>query len=190
MPASHTGRLALPVRFSSTRLLRGHTLPRMSFPRAYFLTWRTYGSWLHGDERGCVDRTHNILGTPMLDPDPKRHKGDLSRMANSAFKLNEGARRIVQETITCHCDLRGWEIAALNVRTEHVHVIVSCGEIKPEDVMSQLKAWCTRRLREVDLASPDASVWSHHGSTQHLWKESDIAVAVTYVMDCQGADLP
>ncbi len=29
------------------------------FPLAYLITFRTYGTWLHGDERGSIDRYHN-----------------------------------------------------------------------------------------------------------------------------------
>ncbi len=35
-------------------------------PLAYFITFRCYGTWLHGDRRGSVDRFHNIYGTPRL----------------------------------------------------------------------------------------------------------------------------
>ena len=28
-------------------------------PLAYFISFRTYGTWLHGDERGSIDRFHN-----------------------------------------------------------------------------------------------------------------------------------
>ena len=36
---------------------------------SYFLTFTTYGTWLHGDTRGSVDREHNIVETPYLEPD-------------------------------------------------------------------------------------------------------------------------
>jgi hypothetical protein len=32
----------------------------------YFLTLRTYGTWLHGDERGSVDRFNNAPGSPLI----------------------------------------------------------------------------------------------------------------------------
>ncbi|MGQ0761444.1 MAG: hypothetical protein ACT4OT_05435 [Acidobacteriota bacterium] len=34
------------------------------FPLAYLITFRCYGTWLHGDERGSVDRKQNVYGTP------------------------------------------------------------------------------------------------------------------------------
>lgn len=39
---------------------------------AYFITYHTYGTWLHGNEAGSVDSQHNIPGTPMLPSDPVR----------------------------------------------------------------------------------------------------------------------
>jgi len=40
----------------------------VSEPLGYLITCRTYGTWLHGDARGSVDRDHNVYGTPMRDP--------------------------------------------------------------------------------------------------------------------------
>jgi len=33
-------------------------------PLAVFFTFRTYGTWLHGDERGSIDRNNNLYGVP------------------------------------------------------------------------------------------------------------------------------
>src|SRR2546421_11369035 len=46
----------------------------MSRPLAYHITWGTYGTRLHGDGRGTVDREHNEYGTPVLGPDPERQR--------------------------------------------------------------------------------------------------------------------
>src|SRR5688572_30293307 len=35
-------------------------------PFGYHITFRAYGTWLHGDSRGSVDRFHNRFGTPRL----------------------------------------------------------------------------------------------------------------------------
>ncbi|MGE3781017.1 MAG: hypothetical protein AB7F89_27760 [Pirellulaceae bacterium] len=42
---------------------------------------------------------------------------------------------------------RGWAVHALNVRPNHVHVVVE-GPEHPKAVMSTLKAWATCQLRE------------------------------------------
>ena len=33
---------------------------------AYLITFRCYGTWLHGDSRGSVDRFHNRYGAPLI----------------------------------------------------------------------------------------------------------------------------
>jgi hypothetical protein len=35
-------------------------------PLAVFFTFRCYGTWLHGDERGSVDRNNNAYGSPRI----------------------------------------------------------------------------------------------------------------------------
>ncbi len=45
----------------------------LEFPPAYLITFRTYGSWLHGDEKGSIDRKHNRPDTDFT-PDDERSK--------------------------------------------------------------------------------------------------------------------
>jgi hypothetical protein len=40
--------------------------PNEQIPLGYLITFRSYGSWLHGDRRGSVDRFHNRFGTPRI----------------------------------------------------------------------------------------------------------------------------
>src|SRR4026209_1802609 len=35
-------------------------------PLAYFISFRSYGTWLHGDKRGSIDRFHNRYKTPYM----------------------------------------------------------------------------------------------------------------------------
>jgi hypothetical protein len=40
-------------------------------PLAYFISFRSYGTWLHGDKRGAIDRAHNRYRTPYLPSQAK-----------------------------------------------------------------------------------------------------------------------
>ncbi len=136
-------------------------------PLAYFLTWTTHGSWLHGDERGSVDRDHAIPGTPCLATDGAHQRQETARLRARAMELDARGRVVVTRTIADHCALRGWDLLAVNVRSNHVHVVVACPpEVPPERAMSEFKAWSTRRLRAARLVAPDKPVWTHHGSTR------------------------
>ena len=129
----------------------------MSDPIAYFITFRTYGTWLHGDERGSTDRKHNAYGTPLLDPHAGRRRSARLRLVHSSFTLSKPARHTVAIVIQQVCDHHDWTLHSSNVRSNHVHVVVSAPRT-PEQVMVALKSWCTRRLRQQGLAQKDAKV--------------------------------
>ena len=161
----------------------------ISYALAYFITFHTYGTWLHGTDRGSVDFTHNEYGTPVVASDERREEEEFIRLKHEPFKLGEGHRPIVERTICEVCEHRGWTLRELNVRTNHVHLVVSAPE-SPEKVMNDLKSHATRRLREAGLIADDAKVWSQHGSTQYLWKAESVETVCGYVRDGQGMDLP
>lgn len=162
----------------------------MPAPLAYLLTWTCHGSWLHGDERGSVDRLHSVPFTPVIAPSAERWTYNAKILSgDGAIVLNSEARGIVDATIRDHCERRRWNLHAKNVRTNHVHVVVSAHGYTPEVALQQFKQWCTRRLRARGLFSEDQLIWTDHGSTPYLWDEQSVAYAMDYVANRQGAAL-
>ena len=159
-----------------------------SQPLAYLLTWPTYGSRLHGDERGSVDRAHNQPHTPMLDHNPNRLGWEREHMSHAPVVLTDEERRIVAQTVRDHCVKREWERHAIAVRTNHVHVVVGYAGLAPERMMSEFKAWTTRRLRAAGHAQPHQRLWVHHGSTRYLWNPQSVESAIAYID--LGQDIP
>jgi len=153
-----------------------------------FLTFRTRGTWLHGDPRGSQDRFRNEYGTPRISHTPAWQDEEACRLRHPPVTLDAAMRRIVHDAIVDKCDWRGWPLHALRIRTEHVHAVLSCS-ISPDDAMNQLKSWCTRKLREAGLISADLKPWSRHGSTVCLYRQSQFDAACRYVRDEQGEDL-
>jgi REP element-mobilizing transposase RayT len=105
-------------------------------------------------------------------------------MKGEAVVMNDAMRAVVRETVAEVARERAWKVWAVNVRQEHVHVVVTAAGVAPERVMNDFKAYATRRLRERGL-SGEGKVWSRHGSTRYLWSERDIEEAVHYVMELQ-----
>lgn len=155
-------------------------------PLAYFVTFRTYATWLHGDTRGSVDRDHNVPDTAFLPPDPLREAAERRLCRSGPVMLDADRRRVVEATIIAVCGHHDWSIHELNVRSNHVHVVLSAPQ-RPEQIMRALKSWCTRRLREANLSTD--RTWSRHGSTQYLWNHDALEAACRYARDAQGADL-
>jgi REP element-mobilizing transposase RayT len=156
-------------------------------PLAYHITWTTYGTWLSGDDRGWVES--GVEG--IRDPDPKRRDEMRGRMKEEAVVLTPAQREVVEQTIRDHCCIRGWHLHTLNVRTNHIHVIVTADR-EPEDVLNQLKAWCSRKLS--DQAGLTTAVakkagrrrwWTEHGSTKWINNEQYLANAIRYVNELQ-----
>ncbi len=159
-----------------------------AFPAAYLLTFTTYGTWLQGDERGWVDAANNAFGEPVPIGDEQQDRRIFNECGQGQYTLDESAREGVLSAMLETARFRGWTMHALHVRTNHVHAVVSAYE-KPEKVMSDLKSYATRRLREIGLAQSDENVWTRHGSTRYLWKDGAVAAAVGYVSQGQGEAL-
>ena len=152
----------------------------------YFLTWHTYGTWLHGDSRGSVDAEHNELNAPLAPDDPDRRSRMQALLKHPPVVLSDRARELVEATIRRHCEVRDWRLWAVSVRSNHVHVVVGCPpEVSPERAMEQFKAWGTRRLREAGLLEPERTVWVEHGSTRWIKTEESLAQVVDYVENRQ-----
>ena len=148
----------------------------------YFLTWTTYGSHLPGDPRGSVDKQHNIPGTPRLKPHRRRYAANRAQLKSSPVRFSPAQRNLLDNTIREHCLFRHWLLHALNVRTNHVHIVVTA-DASPSDVMGKLKSRCSRRLRELD---PHLSrIWTTHGSTRWLNTNETVMAAIRYVLHHQ-----
>jgi REP element-mobilizing transposase RayT len=163
----------------------------MGEPLAYYLTWTTYGTWLPGDERGWVEKPGQFRGA-----DAKRKEAARQLMTESALTLDTEQRRRVEDTIADHCRIRGWHLHVVACRTQHVHVIVTAPQYHPEVVMDQFKAWCTRRLKELErLRRPlERTVrqkwWTQGGSKRWLNDDQSLVEASQYVLECQGEPTP
>jgi len=179
--------MVVPGRFLGAGVAGGYGFV-MGEPVGFLITWTCYGAWLHGTSRGSVDQEHNAYGLPLAPVSVRRESAARKRLKHPAVRLAVGARRVVATTIDEHSRLRGWEVLAVNVRSNHVHVVVRFAGIAPETMMGQWKAWSSRRLREAGVIAPGRSVWTNHGSTRYIWRERDLEGAVGYVVEGQSPE--
>jgi len=108
-------------------------------PLAYLITFRAYGTWLHGDKRGSVNRFHNRFGTALIAPNERWRKYNRSLLTHSPVKPKSRQRALVKEAIRETCKKRKWEFWATNVRSNHVHTVVGA-VCKPEKILIAFKA--------------------------------------------------
>jgi REP element-mobilizing transposase RayT len=148
---------------------------------AYFLTFRCYGTWFHGETKGSMDRRYrNEWREQTIEPSENLERREYRQMKGVPILLHKSARKVVSETIHEVCQFKKWNLIAINVLREHVHLVVSSDE-EPDRILNILKSWCTRRLRENDLMPKGKKVWSRHGSTVWLWTEDDVSKACNYL---------
>ena len=156
-----------------------------SDPIAYFITWTTYGTWLPGDERGWTKR-----GEGPQPPDPDREDAARQAMTESAVILTEEQRVIVGDTIVRKCQSKNWVLHARNVRTNHVHVVVTAAGVVPEIVREQLKAWCSQELSSAAGLKGRSHNgrrrwWTERGRIDTLFTDEDLEGAARYVIEGQ-----
>jgi REP element-mobilizing transposase RayT len=152
---------------------------------AFFITFTTYGTWLHGRDAGSVDREQNVPGTPFLAADPALEAATRQSLRQEPYYLDEPRRFVVLQTIREVAAHRGWQLWAVHVRTSHVHIVVTA-TAKPEKVMADFKAWASRRLREAFEEPAERDRWTQHGSTRWINTEPSFAAAISYVVEEQG----
>ena len=153
---------------------------------AYLITFTTYGTWLHGDKRGSVNKEHNRYNSDFVGPNTGLCRKEQIALKNPPLILDKKRREIVMRAIMRVCEFRGWFVHAVHVRRSHVHIVVS-GEVRPEKMMTSFKAFATRAIRRcIDRQSPVKKYWTRHGSTKYIWTKESLASAINYVKYEQG----
>jgi len=117
-------------------------------------------------------------------------------MTEDACRLGIEQRAAVQQQIAETCQHRGWHLHAINCRSNHVHVVVSAGATRPQQIRVELTAWATRRLKQHACELANASGydgsrenwWAERGSLRFLYDEPSLEAAILYVTECQ--DIP
>ena len=158
-------------------------------PLAYLISFRSYGTWLHGDERGSIDRFHNRYGSPYIPANDNWRRYNREQLRTRPLILAAPQRKTIEAAIRETCDFRKWSLFAFNVRTNHIHTVVAANR-ESKVVLNAFKANAIRMLREVDLWQHPFSPWARKGSKRKLWNERSIAQAIDYVLYGQGNDLP
>jgi len=152
------------------------------FPLAYLITFRCYGTWLHGDERGSYRRNPRLFsGVSNIPPRRGLENAERKQLKHDPIRLTKKQRIVVEQAVRDVCTHRRYRMRAINVRTNHAHTVVSALSY-PEPILDAFKSYSTRALREAGLLSAKVKPWARHGSTIYLWKESDVEKAVEYVL--------
>jgi REP element-mobilizing transposase RayT len=159
----------------------------MPDPLAFFITWPTYGTWLPGDERGWIEYQH---GWQLPNKNLENHCR--ACMTEKQCLLTNLEREIVLQQILETCEFRKWHHLASDCRSNHAHIVIGAVNTNPKKIRADIKAWCTRRLRERSRPEQE-NWWAERGSIRFVWDEESLSRVIQYVTEAQdrkGLDAP
>ncbi len=159
---------------------------KKDIPIAYFLTFRTYATWLHGDSRLSVDPLHNIFGTPRIKANPHLQVAMRKACAENEFIMNVAQRETVLQSIIDTCDYNHWYLHAAHVRTNHVHIVLR-SDMPGKMARTRIKIYATKHLKNnhIDI-SQRKNFWAEGGSAKEIWRPEFLFPTMHYVIEEQG----
>ena len=134
-----------------------------------------------------MDKHHgrNRYRSSKVEPSENLEKAMRNNAEQEPFVFNKNQQNAVETSIKETCQIRNYELLAINVRTNHLHAVVSV-KAKPEIIINGFKSHATRKLRESYLILKEDRIWSRGGSRRYLWKSKYVGMAIDYVLYGQG----
>ncbi len=149
-------------------------------PIAFFITWTVYGTFLQGDERGWRRRMNGYQASQ-----PRLATWRRERLKHTIKLLSHAQQSAIDAEIERLAAFRGWYVWTTSARTNHVHTVISANGYAGNVVRDQLKANCTRVLRERWPVFIDRPVWTIGGDWECINSERDLEQLVAYVSEAQ-----
>jgi REP element-mobilizing transposase RayT len=156
--------------------------------RFWFFTWRTYGTWLPGQE-GFVGNYRTIRGQRQIDnrvgelaTEGMPPLADYARklLANPPIMLTLEQAGVVLIELLRICEFRGWQARAIAILADHVHFVFGVpGDPTPSDLLREIKSYTSRALNR--SAPQEQSWWVTGGSTRPVKGEASLCAVIKYV---------
>jgi REP element-mobilizing transposase RayT len=161
--------------------------------RTWFLTWRTYGTWLPGKE-GFVGRyrdgkkqtiLQNAFNTPFAPAQPFLQRHAASRMTDQQRYLTDEQAICLEQELIRTCEFRSWTLLGHAIVTNHIHVLLRvAGNPDPMCLIAEFKSYGSRRLNGNGFRQ---KWWAAGGSTRIVRTEVDCASVLHYINNQAGA---
>jgi REP element-mobilizing transposase RayT len=149
-------------------------------PLAYHITWGTYGTRLHGDDRGIVLRDQNQFGEPIIGADSDLDRAESANLRFPPRFLTPEQRRFIESVYPEICTRGNWEPIVIAAAPDHVHTVLR-GAADGQDIRKWLKRWMTQALSSRWTLHPGELWWAECGSVKWIWKPDYFDRVVNYV---------
>jgi REP element-mobilizing transposase RayT len=160
--------------------------------RYWFFTWRTYGTWLPGED-GFVGYHHNpdgqrvienVPGEPPAGPIPRLELYAREAMQGEPLFLTAAQAEILWRQLQETAAYRKWEIDAVAVMVNHVHIVFGVpGDPEPSCMLRDWKSYASRALNRAEVRPLGERWWADGGSTRPVKTDERRLAAIQYVRD-------
>ncbi len=160
--------------------------------RHWFFTWRTYASWLPGED-GFVGEyvtpdgrrvTDNHHGSPVTEPIPELERYSREVQSGQAILLSASHAEVVLWQLHETATHRGWVLDAVAVIPNHVHIVFGVvGDPDPSAMLRDWKSYASRTLNSQFGKPPAPRWWADRGSKRIIRDDNDRIDRIRYVRD-------
>lgn len=149
-------------------------------PLAFHITISTFGTRLHGDPRGTVDRDHNAFGEPVLPTNVARQARERSLQQFPAVILLLEQCRYLEEVGADIATRGGWTLHTIAAAADHLHALISA-DAEGAVVRRLWKRWLSQALSQRWSLAPGAKWWADGGSVKWIWDDAYLRIASEYI---------
>jgi REP element-mobilizing transposase RayT len=150
----------------------------------WHITFGTYGTRLHGDDRPTVDRQHNQLDEQFVLRDPDREEFERGRMKFPPRYLSIEQRSFAESELPNICVRGGWNYRICAAGPDHVHLLCDViSEVHGEKVRRLVKRWLGQTLSECWPLPKGVSWWAEEGSNKAIDNEDYLNNCYIYIRD-------
>jgi REP element-mobilizing transposase RayT len=148
----------------------------------WHITFGTYGTRLHGDQRPTVQRRTSQPGQPFVDQNAARWTFERNSMKSPTVTLSQPQRRFIEMQMSQICEKGGWHLKTCAAATEHVHVLCDAPTaVHGDQIRTWLKRWLTIALNQQWPKPPSGRWWAKAGSNKPIKNEQYVARAFDYI---------
>ena len=110
-------------------------------------------------------------------------------MIRQPIVLSKRERKIVLEAISDYCWKHKYPLGALNVRSNHVHLLVRLQNIQADVFCRSIKAFATTRLQKNSLRFQEIDrIWGKGTNTTRIAGKREWGAYARYTLERQGAN--
>lgn len=149
----------------------------------WHITFGTYGTRLHGDDRPTVDRQHNQRHQSFIDVQPSLKLKNQNDMRAEPVILSIDKQLFVQQIALKICQRGQWHLHIIAAAGNHVHTLLDAqSSAPPKDIRKWFKRWLGDALTDQFGKPAGDTWWAEGGSTKPVKDQAYFDNVYRYIL--------